>query len=173
MGTKSEPILGGVNTSLYIIQELPAVVVRCLRRCCRRRRIAVVVCCLRRCRRRRCIAVVGVVCRGLRRCRRRSHCRQRLCHRVVGKVPVAICKYEAVVANIFCWPATLQSRILPLPPFVVCRKRTVAMVTGLTINDAINNILCSVWLAPYLIAEGMHVPLVTVRYPIEIGRYTM
>ena len=36
------------------------------------------------------------------------------------------------------------------------------MVTGLTINDAINNILCSVWLAPYLIAEEMHVPLVTV-----------
>jgi hypothetical protein len=36
------------------------------------------------------------------------------------------------------------------------------MVTGLTINDAINNILCSVWLAPHLKAEKMHVPLVTV-----------
>jgi hypothetical protein len=45
---------------------------------------------------------------------------------------------------------------------VVCQKRNVSMVTGHTINDAINNILCSVWLAPYLIAEKMHVPLVTV-----------
>jgi len=91
----------------------------------------------------------------------RCHCCQRLCCRVVGKVHVAICKYKAVVANVFCWPANLQLRILPLPLHVVCQIRNVAMVTGLTINNAINN-ECSVWLAPYLVAKGMHVPLVTV-----------
>jgi len=80
---------------------------------------------------------------------------------VFGKVPVAIGKYKAVVANIFCWPANLQFRILPLSHIVVCQIRNIAMITGLTINNAINN-ECSIWLAPYLIAEGMHVPLVTV-----------